>query len=366
MCHTKIMRNAWIVLMGATALAQSPGVPKQAPGVLKQEQEQDQVFRESVNIVIAPTTVRNRAGDFVNGLQLQDFELYDNNKLQKITADVRDEPLSLVIAVQKSSNLTESLPKIQRIGSMLNTLLVGQDGEVAIVGFDHRIQVIQDFTNETQKVSEAMKSLKPGSATHAVIDAEMQCIRMLKKRPPNRRRVLLLIAEKRDKGSQAHVREALTEAEFANVTIFSVDISSVVSALTAPAVAPPPPSIPTTAQHVPGGGALTPTTIDQNYYNGNYIPVFIDIFKAVKSIFVEDTLEVFTRFTGGKEYSFISEKSLEKAVAGISEELHSQYLLSYTPNNQIEGGFHEIRVTVNRPNLEVRTRPGYWVASRVE
>jgi hypothetical protein len=40
--------------------------------------------------------------------------------------------------------------------------------------------------------------------------------------------------------------------------------------------------------------------------------------------------------------------------------------LSYSPNNQIEGGFHEIRVVVNRPNLEVRTRPGYWVATRAE
>ncbi len=115
--------------------------------------------------------MRDRNGDVINGLQLQDFELYDNNKLQKITADVRDEPLSLVVAVQRSSNLTEVLPKIQRIGSMLNQLVAGQDGEVAVVGFDHRIQVMQDFTNEGTKISEAMKKMTPGSAEHAVIDA---------------------------------------------------------------------------------------------------------------------------------------------------------------------------------------------------
>jgi hypothetical protein len=51
-------------------------------------------------------------------------------------------------------------------------------------------------------------------------------------------------------------------------------------------------------------------------------------------------------------------------VEAISEELHSQYLLSYQPNNQGEGGFHDIKVLVNRRNLEVRTRPGYWVAAR--
>ncbi len=342
----------------AFGLAQAP----QQPG----QPRPDITIRENVSVVIAPTTVRDRGGSFVDGLQLQDFELYDNGKLQKINADVRDEPLSLVVAIQKSSNLNDILPKIQKIGPMLNTLLAGQDGEVAVVAFDHRIQVAQDFTNEMEKVTEAMKKLVPGSGNHALIDAEVESIRMLRKRPPDRRRVLLLIAEKRDKGSELRAREALTEAQFANVSIYALDISTVVATLTAKPDIPRPQPIPTTAQHIPAGGALTPTTIEQNTNNGNYIPVFIDIFKAVKSIFVDDALDVFTRFTGGKQYAFVSEKSLERAVQGISEELHNQYMLSYTPNNQSEGGYHEIKVVVNRPNLEVRTRPGYWVAGRPE
>ena len=237
---------------------------------------------------------------------------------------------------------------------------------MAIVGFDHRIQVMQDFTSETTKISEAMQKMTPGSSQHAVIDAVNTSIRMLTKRPKERRRVLLLIAEKRDKGSELRLREALTQAQFANVSIYSLDISTVVAALTDKGMPPRPPSIPPEAQHLPGGYPATPTTIDQNYYNGNYVPVLVDIFKAAKSIFVDDTLDVFTRFTGGREYAFLGEKSLEKAVSGISEELHSQYLLSYQPNNQAEGGFHDIRVVVNRPGLEVRTRPGYWVAARPE
>jgi VWFA-related protein len=320
----------------------------------------------NANVVIAPTTVRDRNGEFVNGLQLQDFELYDDGKLQKVNADVRDEPLSLVVAVQRSSNLTEFLPKLQRVGTELNQLVAGQDGEIAVVGFDHRILVMQDFTKEGTKVSEAMQKMTPGSSTHALTDAVNQSIRMLKNRPPDRRRVLLIIAEKRDKGSELRLREALTEAQFANVSIYSLDISTVIAALTDKGMPPRPPSIPPEATHLPGGYQATPTTVDQNYYMGNYIPVFVDIFKAVKSIFVDDTLDVFTRFTGGREYSFVGEKSLEKAIEGISEELHSQYLLSYSPNDVTKGGFHEIKVVVNRPNLEVRTRPGYWVAGRPE
>ncbi|MGP0070801.1 MAG: VWA domain-containing protein [Bryobacteraceae bacterium] len=343
----------------------SPSRPLLPPPV-STDSSDSTTFRTGTTVVIAPTTVRDRNGEFVNGLQLQDFQLYDDNKLQKVNADVRDEPLSLVVAVQRSSNLTDFLPKIQRIGTQLNQLVAGQDGEIAIVGFDHRIQVMQDFTKEGAKISEAMQKMTPGSSNHAVVDAVNYSIRLLTHRPPDRRRVLLLIAEKRDRGSELRLREALEAAQFANVSIYSLDISTVIAALTDKGIPPRPPPIPAEAQHYPGGGASTPTTVDQNYYMGNYVPVFVDIFKAVKSVFVDDTLDVFTRFTGGREYSFVGEKSLDKAINGISEELHSQYLLSYSPNNQTEGGFHEIKVIVNRPNLEVRTRPGYWVAARPE
>ncbi len=372
MCHTRDMRHAPIFFLCAAlsctvvctvGLAQAPGTLDPARQNAK-EQDAEGVFKTQTNVVIVPTTVRDRNGDVVNGLQLQDFELYDNNKLQKITADVREEPLSLVVAVQRSSNLTEVLPKIQKIGSMLNQLLGGQDGEVAVIGFDHRIIVMQDFTNEGEKISEAMKKMTPGSAEHAVVDAADAGIRMLKNRPRERRRVLLLIAEKRDKGSELRLREALTQAQFANVAVYSLDISTIVAALTDKGMPPRPPPIPPEAIYMPGGGTATPTTVDQNYYNGNYVPIFVDIFKATKSLFVDDTLDVFTRFTGGREYSFVGERSLEKAVSSISEELNSQYLLSYQPNNQTEGGFHDIVVKVNRPKLEVRTRPGYWVAAR--
>jgi len=374
MCQTRVMRNTLVLLLLCTAgfAQQQPGTldPAKDPAKIaereKEEKAEKSTFVTQTNVVIAPTTVLDKHGDYVNGLVPQDFQLYDNGKLQHIQADVHDQPLSLVVAVQKSSNLNEILPKIQRIGSMLKDLIAGEDGETAVIAFDHNVVHAQEFTNDTGQITETMKKLKPGSSNHAVDDATMEGINMLKHRDPQRRRILLLIAEKRDKGSQLHVREVLEGAEFANVAIYSLDISSIVAGLTSVGMPPRPPAIPAAAEHMPAGGDATPTTIDQNYYMGNYIPAFVDIFKGVKSMFVEDPVIVFTRFTGGKEYPFISEKSLEKAIEGISQELHSQYLLSYTPNNPGDGGFHEIKVTVNRPQLEIRTRPGYWVAARPE
>ena len=340
----------------AVCLGQAPPAPEDMP------KRSDIVVQ--VKVVIAPTTVLDRSGNYINGLSIDDFKLYDNGKPQKITADVAFEPLSMVVAVQNSSMLNDVLPKVQRIGVLLDNMVVGQSGEAAVVAFDHRIRVMQDFTADAGKLDAAMKSIKPGGSSSRMTDAVVDSVRMLSKRGGDRRRVLLIIAEKRDNGSEAKLREALTAAQLANVSIYSIDISHLVTQLTGKSGPPPIDPIPATAQHVPAGAVQTPTSVGVQMNSGNFIPLFVDIFKATKSLFVDDTMDVYTRYTGGKEYSFVSQRSLEKAVTAVGEELHSQYLLSYNPDNLNEGGFHEIRVDVNRPRLEVRTRPGYWVAAR--
>ncbi len=58
---------------------------------------------------------------------------------------------------------------------------------------------------------------------------------MLKNRPTDRRRVILQIAENRDKGSSSRPREVLTEAEVNNVVIYSMNVSQLLAALTSKA-----------------------------------------------------------------------------------------------------------------------------------
>ncbi len=335
-------------------------------GVDPPGQQQKDAIRATVNVVIAPTTVQGKSGDFVKGLPIQDFEIYDNDRLQKITDDLRDSPFSLVVAVQRSADMAGMLPKIQKIGSVLTDVIVGLDGEVAVLGFDHRVEVMQDFTSDSDKVDRAMKNLKPGSYSHATIDAVTESVRMLKNRPRERRRIVLAIAETWDKGSEASLREALTEAEFANVTVYSLGVSTAAAELTSAPRPQPPPLFPTTAYNIPAGAPLTPTVLERNYYLGNWVPLLINVFQSVENVFVDNTLEVFTRFTGGETYFFDSDRTLDKGLGKLNQALHAQYLLTYTPNNLNEGGFHEIKVVVNHPHLDVRSRAGYWTAHKAE
>ena len=321
------------------------------------------VIRVSFKFVLVPVTVTDKAGTFVSGLTQYDFRLYDNGKLQKITEDVASHPLSLVVAIQANNDVEKILPSIQKLGSVFEQLVVGENGEMAVMAFDHRVKNLVDFTSDTNKIDAAFKQLKPGSSTSAVNDAAMAGVNLLRNRPPERRRVLLIIAENRDKGSTIKEREVLTAAEFANVPIYSVDISVLVAQLTATPQPPRPDNRPPGAVPLPAGIVNTPTTESQMNV-GNWVPLFKDIFDLGKSIFVPNPLTVYTKYTGGRQFSFKTKKTLDHDVAQIGEELHSQYLLTYLPNNLDEAGFHQIVVEVQKPGLTVRTRDGYWIAGK--
>src|SRR5215471_5201210 len=336
-----------------------------AVSLLAAQETPQPVIRETFPFVLAPVTVSDRDGKFVDGLTPLDFRLFDNGKLQKITQDVASHPISLAVVVQANGAVEKILPQIQKIGSVIDGLVTGENGEVAVIAFDHRIQTLTDFTSDADKITAALKKLKPGSWSSRMNDAAMEGVHMLRNRPATQRRTMLLVSESRDNGSEIKSREVLTAAEFANVVVYSVNMSRLLASLSTQAQPPRPNPIPLEGRHTTAGVIETPTT-DSQMAVGNWTPVFTEIFKDIKGIFVPNPLAVYTRYTGGREYSFMTQKTLERAVADIGEELHSQYLLTYSPNNQNEAGFHEIVVQVQHPDLKIRARDGYWLAGKAE
>jgi VWFA-related protein len=319
------------------------------------------IFSIGTKLVLAPVIVTDKDGRFVNGLTPLDFQLFDNGRPQRITEDVATHPISLVVAIQASAETEQLLPNVKKIGNLLANLVAGENGEVAVIKYDHRIETLTGFTADADQIEAGLKKLKPGSSQSRLNDATMQGLNMLKSRPANRKRILLLIGESRDVGSEIRVREVLTEAEFANVVIYSVDMSHLLAAMSSKAEPPRPNAIPPEARHLPGGVIGTPTT-DAQMNMGNWTPVFKEIFIATKAIFIPNPLEVYTRYSGGKEYSYKTQRGLEQALSDIGEELHGQYLLTYPVGQDFEGGFHEIEVRILKPELKVRTRNGYWLA----
>ncbi len=87
---------------------------------------------------------------------------------------------------------------------------------------------------------------------------------------------------------------------------------------------------------------------------------FANAFRGLRRSAQPNVTELFTAGTGGEHYSFFREKTLEKVIQEMAEDLHGQYLLSFSP--RLDGmEFHSIRVVIRgRPDLAARTRIGYW------
>lgn len=335
-----------------------------APQV-KLPSEEGPLIRSTLQVVLVPTTVTDRKGHTINGLRVNDFELYDNDKLQKVERDIAFLPMSMVICIQRSANVEAVLPKIHRIGTELHDMLIGEGGEAAVVSFDHRIETVQDFTSDADKINKAVEKLKPGGQNSRMIDAVQTAEHMLRYKR-DRRKVVLLISETLDRSSEARVREVATELELNNVEVYTLNISRIVTSLTTAPDLPRPDPFPPGARPHPAGTSMDPTTIAQldgaPGDSADIVPVLEEMYRGVKAIFFRNPARVFTKLTGGREYSFVTQSDLESAIGEIGKEIRSQYILSYSPNNKLEGGYHRIRVDVLHENYKVRTRPGYWMA----
>lgn len=286
------------------------------------------------------TSVTDRHGNYVRGLDRSDFLVFDNGQLQEASLDTCDAsgfaPISLVIAVQSSGAASAVLAKLPKVASMIGPMITGERGEVAVLMFDQKIALVQDFTSDPGAITQALRNVQPGEyLAGRMLDAVAESSRLLAKRPPGRRRVLLLIAESRDRGSETKLPAALTMAQKADLIVYPATFSVYATPFTAKQSEAPP---------APGGA--------------NLLGIFTELGRKGKV----NTAQALARATGGHMAGFLTVKSLERVVTNLGEELHSQYLLSFSPAVDAPPGLHRIEVKVrNREDLVVRSRPGYLV-----
>jgi VWFA-related protein len=347
-------------------IAPRPGTPvQQAPP----QAQAKLVVR--VSLVNTPVTVRDAKGDMVANLEMKDFHITDNGIEQKISHfDLGGDPISLVVLVETSSRIDPLLPELRKTGILLTQTVMGQTGEAAVVGFNDSVDKLQDFTANADELEKIVTHLQTGTSGSKLYDAMAVGVEMLSGRPqatlerPGHRRVLLILSEATDVGSETRLGEVLRQAQLSNVTIYSVGLSTTRAELqskpkdTRPQVTPPgtfglPPQ---------PGVPQTPDTEAERYGSGNLLAVAVWAVQHVKDKISDHALEVAATATGGAHLATFKDRSIEKAIDEIGGELHSQYSLSYAPTGTNETGYHEIKVQVAQSGLKVRARPGYYLA----
>jgi VWFA-related protein len=361
---------AVLAVMPALAVAQAPpGGIKPNPSLPIQQGAPQQPIRVKVEVVSAPVVVRDAQGEMVTDLDELNFRIFDNGVQQRIEHfDLGGDALSVVLLVETSSRVAVMLPAIRKAGIVFTQSILGDTGEGAVIGFGNEVRLVQPFTTNHDKLDKAIAKLTDdGSASH-LFDAMTQAVAMLRDRPTERRRVIVAISEATDAGSTAKLGMALRAAQLENITIYTVGLSSAAAEwrtpLNGPAQSPEAPEGVLLGPPAPGS-VQTPSTpggaAGSGVGSGDLLALGIWVVEHGVNLAKGHALEVATLATGGEHVPTRHDKSIEPALDRIGGELHAQYTLSYHPTDSSPGGFHEIKVLVDRPKTTVKTRPGYYL-----
>ncbi|MGH9406235.1 MAG: VWA domain-containing protein [Terriglobia bacterium] len=272
----------------------------------------------NVNVVPVPFTVTNKKNQIVTDLTKNDFEVFEDGKPQTITLFSRETnlPLRIGVLIDTSNSIRERLEfeKQAAVDFLDATLRPGLD-QAFVVGFDVEPQLLQDYTDDLDRLSTAIRSLQAGGGTglfDAVYYAAKQ--KMIYSPPPQPylRRVLVIVSDGRDNESQHSLDEALAMAQRAEAIVFAVSTN--------------------------------------------------------RSGIEERGDKVLTEFadqTGGRAFFPFEASDLASAFATISKELRGQYMLTYISTNKIhDGKFRHIRIKALEKGLRVRARAGYFAPSQ--
>ncbi len=342
-----------------------PGQTAPSPQPKAQEQQQKPLqFR--VNVVRLPVTVRAPDGHLALDLGPEDFQIYDDGALQHIVHfDLGGEPMAVVLVVEGSSRVASLMAGIRQTGILFTETVMGANGEGAVLSFDDTSKLLVPFTFDHNRVQKTIADLKTGDDGAHLYDALARAVRMLENQPPNRRRVIVAVSESVDTGSETKLESVLRDAQLANISIYTVGLSSTAAQLrAAPSQATGPTFGPPGTFSRPGvpGSPQTPVTTEQSSSNVNLLPLVVDLVKMGINLVTPQALEAASAATGGDHIKTFHDNSIQQAMSRVGEELHAEYTLAYDAPTSGPWGYHEITVKVTRPDFKVRTRPGYFLA----
>jgi VWFA-related protein len=318
------------------------------------------------NLVVAPVTVVDRSGNFIQDLSENDFRIFDNGVPQRITEfQLATQPVALVIVVQTNESVESLLGQVRPVGSEFSGLLVGQSGVSALISFADRVHVLQNFTNDPMALRAAMAHLVVTGGKARLNDALARAILMLSERPTAERRVIVAFSEGYDHGSETAKQEIVQAAADADVTIYGLKFDPTEVLLRRQDS----PSTPQTLYNndaLPGvpGAPHTPDTTAE-YNPPSYLNPLDLIGKSITAARsarpkARSLLEQYAALSGGFAYNHWWMGGLENQIQRVALEVNSQYVLAYAPSTLKQTGFHRLQVEVNEPKLRLRYRAGYF------
>ena len=271
-----------------------------------------------------PVTVTQKKS-LVRGLSRGDFAVFEDGVQQEVTffTDEKTNPPVYVGVLMDTSDSTKGKMKFSKEAAknFIYTVTRLRKDKAAFMTFDHEVKLIQDFTDKLDLLDKAVDKIKKTGSQTALYDAVWQFSDEKLRNAPGRR-VAVVITDGEDTFSRAELRDAIDIAQRTETTIFAISTKAGFLG------------------SVPGVEAGTVKDKGDKY------------------------LTQLAEATGGEAFFTGDMLELEKAFKKISEELRSQYIITYRPANQnYDGKERKIEVRLTDKNkaddYKIRSKASY-------
>jgi VWFA-related protein len=324
----------------------------------------DFVITSNPMLVTTPATVFDSGGQFVYDLEQNEFKITDNGvqmDIKQFDSELRR--LSLVIIVETNDATEPFLDSVKPLGSMFSEMVMGPQGEVAVLTYSDRVDLALPFTQNGDKLDNVLRGLHGRGGGMHLDDAIIRALSMLNNRPLGDRKVIIAFSDGFNIGSKMSRGEIVKGAMNSNITIYHLGFSPL-KGLWKRQPKDPAPDLVAESVARPMGPNMAPTPTNQESIwdtsDINLFGILLGLGEEAKKPLFKDSMIYFARYSGGQSYQKWGKDTVQQALNQIATEIHSQYELAYAPPKPIQPGFHKIEVQVRRPGAKVRARAGWF------
>jgi VWFA-related protein len=286
---------------------------------------QQTVFRGTGDTVRVFVTAMDKNERLATSLARDVFEVRDNGRPQPITVfDNSPQPIRLIVLLDASGSMLRNLP-LMKAATMELFKRLGPDDAAKVGAFGRTIDITPEFSKDPSALRAALPSeIDPGAPTPLWrgIDQAMSAFEA----GSDRRHVVVVLSDGKDSGPMGFTQKFYSQLEIIDraiaeeVMIYGIGLRS------------------RGAPTLPGPGSNPMAALTDDWPDPGLGKAAIE--------------------TGGGYFELQPRDDLGVTFARVAEELHSQYLIGYTPPAK-DGKTHRIDVKVTTPGLKVRARKSY-------
>ena len=283
-----------------------------SPITLRSRQDDD-VIRTNTELVVLNVTVTDKGGQYVPGLRLSDFTIFEDGKqvpLEVISSfSVHESPFASVVLLDTSGSM-ESRLSLARSAAIRFLDRLRDEDVAAVYKFDSKVEQVQEFSGgrDLAPMAYGVKATGMTTLNDAIVDAA----KALASRP-EKRKAIVVLSDGLDTFSKASADKAIESALAIGASIYAVDMSAT---------------------------------------DGN----------ASRNQQSAAVLRSFAEKSGGRFVATPGGPALRDAFASIADELGHQYTIAFRPlNEKRDGKWHKLDVKTSRSDLIVRSRKAYRV-----